>query len=227
MDERLKSLVLGGVCLLVPVAFVVGWLMQAQDSLAAAKSAASEVAVASASEDDYCTPQLKQVLRRVAGACGLVEGSGRGCKPTDAKTVAALSGDDFNALFRPLAHRARIVQFDAEQSELDLEAQQTVEGAWSEQKGASFFFVVARASADGDAQANQLLSQGRAEKVLGHLEQKFKDPDLKREVGLLWLGEEYAPLSEEFCEWQRSRTGECSLKDINRSAFVAWIDCTI
>jgi hypothetical protein len=46
-------------------------------------------------------------------------------------------------------------------------------------------------------------------------------------VGLLWLGEEYAQLSEEFCTWQRSREGECSIKDINRSAFVAWIDCAI
>jgi hypothetical protein len=47
-------------------------------------------------------------------------------------------------------------------------------------------------------------------------------------VGLLWLGEDFAQLDDKFCQWQRSRTGtECSPKEINRSAFVAWIDCAI
>jgi hypothetical protein len=46
-------------------------------------------------------------------------------------------------------------------------------------------------------------------------------------VGLLWLGEEFAQLGDEFCTWSRSRAGECTAKDINRSAFVAWIDCAI
>ena len=36
-----------------------------------------------------------------------------------------------------------------------------------------------------------------------------------------------APLTEEFCSWERSREGACAVKDINRSAFVAWIDCAI
>jgi hypothetical protein len=51
--------------------------------------------------------------------------------------------------------------------------------------------------------------------------------DLKK-VGLLWLGEEFAQLNQDFCTWNRSRAGQdCSDKDINRSAFVAWIDCAI
>ena len=55
----------------------------------------------------------------------------------------------------------------------------------------------------------------------------INDPDLKGSVGLLWLGEEYAQLNEKFCEWKRSRAGECTKSEINRSAFVAWIDCAI
>jgi outer membrane protein OmpA-like peptidoglycan-associated protein len=227
MNEASRSgvMMIGG--LVLPAIAVVAWLSSAQSSLERAKDAASEVAIASAAEDEYCSPQLKQILRRVAGACGLLQEGGRGCKPTDAKTVAAMSGPDFNALFKPLSHRAKIVQFDSEQIELDEGGKKLVEEAWSDQRGASFFFVVARASADGDAAFNQQLSQNRAEAVLKHLETKFQDPDLKQEVGLLWLGEEFAQLSEEFCGWGRSRASECSIKDINRSAFVAWIDCAI
>ena len=227
MSTTSRSGLFVGACLGVPLILVVFWLMSARASLKNAQDAAAGIPIASASEDAYCSQQLKQVLRRVAGSCGLVDNGGRGCKPADAKTVAALSGDDFNALFKPLSHRARIVQFDAEQGELDTEAQALVESSWGDQRGASFFFVVSRASADGDTQMNQMLSQKRAENVLKHLEDKFHDPDLKREVGLLWLGEEFAPFSEEFCRWERSRAGDCSLKDINRSAFVAWIDCSI
>ncbi|MFZ5468568.1 MAG: hypothetical protein ACOZIN_03940, partial [Myxococcota bacterium] len=190
--------------------------------------AAKDIAVASVSDDTYCTPALKGIIRRVAGACGLLEGGGgRGCQPMQARKVAALSGDDFNALFKPLAHRASIIQFDATQNELDPLAQAAVEKAWSDQRGASFFFVVARASTDGADAYNEALSRDRAQAVLNHLEQKFKDEDLKNQVGLLWLGEEYAQLSGEFCGWTRSRQGDCSATDINRSAFVAWIDCAI
>jgi hypothetical protein len=214
-------------CLAVPAILEIAWLSSANESLKEATPATKGVAVASASEDEYCSPKLKQVLRRVAGACGLLNEGGRGCKPTDAKTVAALSGSDFNALFKPLSHRAFIIQFDSESPELDLGGQSSVEKSWGDQRGASFYFVVARSSKDGDPEFNQKLSQSRAEAVLKHLEDKFQDPELKQQVGLLWLGEEYAQLSEEFCSWQRSREGECSIKDINRSAFVAWIDCAI
>ena len=70
-------------------------------------------------------------------------------------------------------------------------------------------------------------TRDRAKAVMTHLEQKFKDEDLKNQVGLLWLGEEYAQMGDEFCGWNRSRAGACSATDINRSAFVAWIDCAI
>jgi hypothetical protein len=66
--------------------------------------------------------------------------------------------------------------------------------------------------------------------VLDHLQGKFKDKDLKKQVGLLWLGEGFAQLDTSFCEWNRSRAGSaepCTEKEINRSAFVAWIDCQI
>lgn len=223
----LRGLLLFLIGLAVPAVLIWMWMEQAEQELVTSTGAPQDVAVASAAEDDYCSPHLKRVLRRVAGSCGLIQGSGRGCKPADVKTVAALSGNDFNTLFVPLAHRASIVQFDAEQTELDDGARELVQNAWSEQRGASFFFVVARASPDGGRAFNQELSQARAEAVLSHLEAQFQDPDLKDEVGLLWLGEEYAQLDAEFCGWRRSREGPCGAKDINRSAFVAWIDCQI
>ncbi|MCA9555161.1 MAG: hypothetical protein KC933_34335, partial [Myxococcales bacterium] len=69
-------------------------------------------------------------------------------------------------------------------------------------------------------------SKERAETVMKYI--TAQDPELEKQIGLLYLGEEYAQLSEEFCGWQRSRKDdECTTKDINRSAFVAWIDCAI
>lgn len=228
MNELQKTALLMVLGLAIPAGLSMYWLNQAQKSLEESTDAASEVAIASAKEDEYCSAHLKKVLRRVAGACGLLADGSRGCKPADAKTFAALSGDDFNTLFLPLSHRASIIQFDAEQTDLDLGAQQLVEKAWSDQQGASFFFVVSRASRDGNRKLNQKLSKGRAEAVLSHLETKFQDPELKNEIGLLWLGEEYAQLGEEFCEWSRSKKETpCTKKEINRSAFVAWIDCAI
>jgi hypothetical protein len=227
MNDGQKSLALLAGCILLPAILVIVWLRSAAADLASASDAAHEVAIASAAEDQYCSPTLKKVLRRVAGSCGLIEAGGRGCKPADAKTVAALSGDDFNTLFVPLSHRAGIIQFDSEQVDLDEMGKKLVEQSWGEQRGASFFFVVARASPEGDTEFNQQLSQKRAEAVLTHLENHFHDPELKGLVGLLWLGEEYAQLDEKFCSWKRSRDGTCSRTDINRSAFVAWIDCAI
>jgi hypothetical protein len=63
---------------------------------------------------------------------------------------------------------------------------------------------------------------------MSHLRQTFKDPDLDKEVGLLWLGEEFAQLDEGFCDWRRSgKKNECEPEHLNRSAFVAWIDCKL
>ncbi len=215
--------------LVVPSILVALWSTSAAARRRDGAAEASNVATASVSEDSYCTPKLKAVVRRVAGACGLIEGGGggRGCQPMEAKKVAALSGDDFNAMFQPLSKRAHIVQFDSEKTDLDEGAKTLVDKAWADQRGASFFFVVSRASPDGDSATNNTLSRDRAQSVLTHLKTRFNDPDLDKEVGLLWLGEEFAQLGEDFCGWDRSRQGECTAKEINRSAFVAWIDCAI
>ncbi len=213
-----------------PSWLVSGWLGDAQARLtASASTARPEIAVASVSEDAYCTPALKGIVRRVASACGLVDAAGgRGCQPAEAKSLAKLSGPDFNAMFLPLAKRAHLIQFDGDIAELDAGARSLVERAWSDQRGASFFFVVARASPDGKAAHNEKLSRARAQAVLKHLEGTFSDDqDLAKQVGLLWLGEGFAQLGDEFCGWSRSRGGECTEKDINRSAFMAWIDCAI
>ena len=227
--QDIKGLALFVGCLIVPLVFVVVAERSAAARMNEATDAASEVPIASAAEDDYCTIGLKQVVRRVAGACGLLESGARGCKPTDAKSVASLTGDDFNALFKPLQKRAHIIQFDKDNVLLDDGGMGEVEKSWAEKRGASFYFVVARASTDGDAAYNTDLSQQRAQAVYNHLQSKFVgDEDLKK-VGLLWLGEEYAQLGQDFCTWSRSRDAavECTDKDINRSAFVAWIDCAI
>jgi outer membrane protein OmpA-like peptidoglycan-associated protein len=227
MDARAKMWGLTVAAALIPAGLVGAWGSSARTRLAESSAAPSEVAVAAVSNDEYCTPQLKSVVRRVASACGLVQAEGgRGCQPTDAKKVASLSGGDFNALFRPLAKRAHIVQFDTDVAELDEGAKKLVETAWSDQRGASFFFVVARASPEGSADHNTKLSRDRAQAVLSHLQERFKDPELEKQVGLLWLGEDFAQLGEEFCTWNRSREA-CSPSELNRSAFMAWIDCAI
>jgi hypothetical protein len=223
----MKNLGLFLTFLIVPVVGVVAAERGAAGRMAEIGASASDVPIASAADEGYCTPGLKAVVRRVASSCGLVEG-GRGCTPASAKSVATMSGADFNALFTPLAQRAHIIQFDAEQTTLDDPGQKEVDKVWAEKGGASFFFVVARASPDGDPDYNTKLSQGRAESVMAHLKGQYpQDEDLSK-VGLLWLGEDFAQLDDKFCQWQRSRTGtECSPKEINRSAFVAWIDCAI
>jgi outer membrane protein OmpA-like peptidoglycan-associated protein len=229
MNDTSRRWLLLSAALVIPVALVMTWTRAAERRLEAGQGAAREVATASVTNDAYCTPELKAIVRRVAGACGLVGGGagGRGCQPLQARKIAALSGSDFNAIFKPLAHRARIIQFDAAKAELDDPARALVEQAWSDQRGASFFFVVSRASTDGDERYNEALSRDRAKGILDHLDGRFHDEDLRKQVGLLWLGEEFAQLSSEFCGWERSRAGQCSHADINRSAFVAWIDCAI
>lgn len=232
MNDDSKIFASLGFALIIPIILVAVWASAAgrryEQSQAEANDPSKQAAIAAVSDDSYCTPALKTIIRRVAGACGLLEGGGgRGCQPMQAQKVAALSGDDFNALFRPLSKRAHIIQFDSTKTELDDDGKRMVEKAWSDQRGASFFFVVSRASTDGAADYNQGLSRDRANAVLEHLQKKFKDDDLKNQVGLLWLGEEYAQLGEEFCSWSRSHSGACTPTDINRSAFVAWIDCAI
>ncbi len=211
---------------------VIRWTAQADVRLQAAEAEAEagpQVAVAAEANEQYCTPRLQKILRRVLTSCGLIQGAaGRGCEPVDAKSVATMSGEDFNALFLPMKDRGSIVQFEqsgVDLDELDLSA---IDQTFANRGGASYFFVVSRASPEGSEETNRELSRARAEAVLEHLQQKFKDPELDDQVGLLWLGEEFAQLDPSFCDWKRSGSDEqCTPDDLNRSAFITWIDCTL
>ena len=227
-----QSMIVAAICLAIPTLSAWAWVSSAATRLeviAAAPEGGDAVAVASASDATYCSPQLKKILRRVLQSCGLLgKGGTRGCKPLDAKNVASLNGRDFNALFKPMKHRGGIVQFDSESADVDLADQKLVEDVFADQRGASYFFVVARASPEGEVAYNRDLSQQRAEAVMGHLQTTFDDPDIEREVGLLWLGEEFAQLDREFCDWRRSdESSTCNTTHINRGAFIAWIDCQL
>jgi outer membrane protein OmpA-like peptidoglycan-associated protein len=220
----------GAALLLLVVVLTAVWIKSADARLNQVSSTAAEPApMAAASDATYCSPALKKILRRVLTSCGLAgNGSSRGCQPIQAKNVATMSGADFNALFQPMKDRGGIVQFELGKSDLDANALALIEQVFADQKGASWFFVVARSSPDGSVDFNRTLSKARAEAVMNHLRDHFKDPDLDKEVGMLWLGKEYAQLDTEFCQWKRSATGgTCTSDDINRSAFIAWIDCQL
>ena len=227
----MKDFIVGALFLIVTVGLTAFWELSARVRLAEADVVVKTepaVAVAEASDVEYCTANLKKVLRRVLQSCGLATtGQTRGCQPLDAKKVATMSGEDFNALFLPLANRAGIIEFDQSSSDLDADDNRLLDRIFANQQGASYFFVVARASPEGSEVYNRDLSQARGEAVLAHLQATFQDPDLDKEVGLLWLGEEFAQLDEQFCTWQRSGPSECNPQDLNRSAFVAWIDCQL
>jgi hypothetical protein len=216
----------------IPTVSVTSWVGSAKDRLAAEHAVAAgdgEVATASAADVGYCNPELKRILRRVLTSCGLLGGEGlRGCQPVQARSVATMSGPDFNALFRPMKERGGIIEFEQGKAALGPEDTQLIDQIFSDQKGASYFFVVARASPEGSIERNRELSRERAENLMTHLRQTFNDPDLDKMVGLLWLGAEYAQLEEEFCTWRRSGDPtSCRAEEINRSAFIAWIDCTL
>lgn len=217
----------------IPTALVMSWQRAAAQRLTEMEAStveAPEAAVAAGANESYCSGDLKRILRRVLQSCGLASGAqgARGCQPVQAKSVATMSGDDFNALFTPMKERGGIIQFDKDASTLDEGDFALIDKVFADQQGASYFFVVSRASPEGSVTHNTELSQARAESVMTHLRQKFNDPDLDKEVGLLWLGEEFAQLDEQFCSWPRSGEGaECSGDTLNRSAFIAWIDCTL
>jgi outer membrane protein OmpA-like peptidoglycan-associated protein len=215
--------------LAIPTTMTGLWIASADERLAEMSATPGEIApVASASDLAYCSPELKRILRRVLMSCGLVGGNAaRGCQPVQAKNVATMSGGDFNALFTPMKDRGGIVQFDKDGSALDPGDLTLVDQVFADQRGASWFFVVARSSPEGSVGHNRELSRARAEAVMTHLRQQFKDPDLDKEVGMLWLGEEYAQLEAEFCDWKRSASAPCNPEQLNRSAFVAWIDCQL
>ena len=132
-----------------------------------------------------------------------------------------MSGEDFNALFVPMLGRGGIVKFDLASSELDPGDKELVEKVYAQRRGASYFFIVARASTDGPVTVNRELSRNRAESVMSHLQNVFHDSELESLVGLLWLGEEYAQLDPSFCKWERSGSAQsCVPEDLNRSAFI-------
>jgi outer membrane protein OmpA-like peptidoglycan-associated protein len=228
--------ILAGLGLLaVPAGLTTSWVSDAGDRLERIdagedieEDASRTVALADVADEAYCNGDLRRVLRRVLQSCGLLaSGEVRGCRPLEARQVATMAGDDFNALFSPLAERAGIIQFAKNDAELDEGGRKLLEQVFADQRGASYFFVVSRASPEGSVEHNRKLSQRRAESVMNHLRKTFDDPDLDREVGLLWLGKEFAQLDESFCEWQRSGGERCKSAELNRSAFVAWIDCRL
>ncbi|MBI2505071.1 MAG: hypothetical protein HYW07_17780 [Candidatus Latescibacteria bacterium] len=229
MKQGKVHFILGLATLGLLCALVVVWVGAASARLDEASGQGSQVALASAADEGYCSGPLKVILRRVLTSCGLMSASGgRGCQPLEAKNVAAMSSGDFNALFLPLKDRVAIIQFEQDSDQLDPAATQLLERTFADQRGASYFLVVARASPEGSVEHNRDLSQRRGGAVLDHLGARFNDPDLDKEVGLLWLGEEFAQLEEDFCSWTRSHPeAPCSARELNRSAFIAWIDCQL
>lgn len=189
---------------------------------------AAKVATADDAELPYCTPEFKQVLARVIHACGLSGSDGRrGCQPGDVKTLASISDEEFNKLFTPLKERASVVMFNDGVDTLDDAAKKALNDRWDDRKGARYFFVVARASKSGTVDLNRKLSQRRANSVMFHLADQYKDPEIDKKVGLLWLGNEFAQLDKEYCSWNVTRPDHCDVEGINRSAFVSWVDCRL
>jgi outer membrane protein OmpA-like peptidoglycan-associated protein len=188
------------------------------------------VAIAADAEAKYCTPAFKTVLAKVIHACGLAAADQRrGCQPADVKTLASISDDDFNALFQPLKDRGAVIMFDDGSEKLDELAKKKIDELWVDRRGARYFFVVARASKTGTPEFNRKLSHMRANSVLFEIQDKHKDPEIDKQVGLLWLGSEYAQLkTAEYCTWDRSRKeAKCTEDAINRSAFASWVDCQL
>jgi outer membrane protein OmpA-like peptidoglycan-associated protein len=206
-----------------------GWVNAAATRLVTPEAEKPKVAVADQAEVAYCTPQFKEVLQRVLHSCGLAgEESRRGCQPADVKTFASISDEDFNALFTPLKERGAVVMYDEGREELDDAAKKLIEERWFARKGARYFFVVARASKSGTQAKNRALSHRRANSVMFQLNQIANDPELDKKVGLMWLGNEFAQLSKDYCGWPNSRGDvKCDDEAINRSAFVSWVDCRL
>ncbi|HMR10894.1 MAG TPA: hypothetical protein PKA88_34185 [Polyangiaceae bacterium] len=208
--------------------WVRGHVASAEQRLLTPEAEKPQVAVAADAEVKYCTPRFKQVLERVLHSCGLATEARRGCKPADVKTFASISDDDFNELFHPLKDRGGVVMFDVGKEDLDKGAKELLSERFTDRKGARYFFVVARASKTGTPQKNRALSHRRANSIMYSLKELANDPEIEKKVGLLWLGNEFAQLSKEYCAWPNSRpTEKCDEDAINRTAFVSWIDCRL
>ncbi len=224
LGAALTVLTLGGLSLGVR-----GSVKSASARLITPEAEKPKVAVAGDAEVAYCTPRFKQVLERVLHSCGLAtDETRRGCKPADVKTFASINDDDFNELFTPLKDRGGVVLFDTGKEDLDDAAKKLLEERWNDRKGARYFFVVARASKTGSPDKNRSLSHRRANSIMYFLKDLSKDSEIEKKVGLLWLGNEYAQLSKDYCQWPSSRAGKkCDDESINRSAFVSWVDCRL
>jgi outer membrane protein OmpA-like peptidoglycan-associated protein len=224
------ALATGAVLTLGILVRVHGAVADAKERLMTPETNKPAIAIADQSEVAYCTPRFKEVLERVLHSCGLVSGEGgrRGCQPADVKTFASISDSDFNELFTPLKGRGAVVMYDEGKDDLDERAKKLLEDMWFERKGARYFFVVARASKTGTVDKNRALSHRRANSVMFHLKDVSKDPEIEKIVGLLWLGNEFAQLSKDYCGWNDSRPdAKCNDEAINRSAFVSWVDCRL
>ncbi|HWP05916.1 MAG TPA: hypothetical protein VNN72_09250 [Polyangiaceae bacterium] len=220
----------GGVVLLLAATLgVKAWVSSATDRLEHPAETKAKVAIADQAEVAYCTPRFKEVLERVLHSCGLAQDeTRRGCKPADVKTFASISDSDFNELFTPLKDRGAVILFDEGMQDLDDGAKKLLEDKWFQRKGARYFFVVARASKSGNQAKNRALSHRRANSVMFDLTSVANDPEIDKKVGLLWLGNEFAQLSKDYCSWPTSRPNEkCDEEAINRSAFVSWVDCRL
>lgn len=224
------GVVAGLVALVTVLVMVQVAVANAKQRLTTPEAAKPQVAVADQAEVAYCTPRFKQVLERVLHSCGLVGGEGgrRGCQPSDVKTFASINDEDFNELFTPLKERGGVVLYDEGKDDLDEKAKKMLEDMWFERKGARYFFVVARASKTGTVDKNRALSHRRANSVMYYLKDVSKEPEIEKTVGLLWLGNEFAQLSKDYCSWNSSRPdAKCNDESVNRSAFVSWVDCRL
>jgi len=219
----------GAVLLLAATLGVKIWVGSATERLEHPAETKAKVAIADQAEVAYCTPRFKEVLERVLHSCGLAQDeTRRGCKPADVKTFASISDADFNELFTPLKDRGAVILFDEGMQDLDEGAKKLLEDKWFQRKGARYFFVVARASKSGNQAKNRALSHRRANSVMFDLTSVANDPEIDKKVGLLWLGNEFAQLSKDYCGWPNSRQSEkCDEEAINRSAFVSWVDCRL
>ncbi|HEY3256783.1 MAG TPA: hypothetical protein VGJ91_22660 [Polyangiaceae bacterium] len=223
------GLAVGAVSLLAVLVAVRSSVSAANERLVTPDAQKPKIAIAQHAEVPYCTPRFKEVLERVLHSCGLAQGEERrGCKPADVKAFASISDSDFNELFTPLKERGGVLLFDTASDALDEGAKKLLDERYSDRRGARYFFVVARASKTGTVANNRALSHRRANSVMFFVKEASKDPDIDKKVGLLWLGNEFAQLSKEYCTWSNSRPEtKCGDEPINRSAFVSWVDCRL
>ena len=87
-------------------------------------------------------------------------------------------------------------------------ARKSSKSAGSIAKGARYFFVVGRASKTGTVETNRALSHRRANSIQFFIKDKFADPELESGSAFLWLGNEFAQLDKDFCDWPTSRGNE-------------------